>query len=334
MGETDRSAQSATGGAPLVSVVIPFFDPPAAFLGEAVDSVFAQTHRPLELILVNDGSCQEISAYAKELVADSSVPALYLEHSGGRRLGSSVTRNVGARSARGEFIAFLDADDVWEPAKLREQVEALGHDRKLAFVFGQTRYWYSWCDPAPDASRDFVADRGLTRAVTIQPPGFIADFLRGRIVVPSASNVMVRRSIFVECGGFENAFHGMYDDQACWVKLSLTHPVAGMPLCWDRYRQHPRSMTAQGREARREEESRRVFLRWVRDQCLDQGIHALEVLEAVGKELWLLGPPAANPARSRQFVRWFKKCWLRVEERLVPARWRQRVWAQRNPAAS
>jgi glycosyltransferase involved in cell wall biosynthesis len=98
---------------PLVSVVIPFLDPREDFFREAVASVEAQSHRPLELILVNDGSAASTVKLAKRLVDRVDLPARYVEHAGGANLGSSATRNLGASTARGEYLAFLDADDVW-----------------------------------------------------------------------------------------------------------------------------------------------------------------------------------------------------------------------------
>jgi glycosyltransferase involved in cell wall biosynthesis len=311
---------------PLVSVVIPFLDPPADFFREAVASVAAQDYRPIELLLVNDGSVQTVVALARQLASDSGVPARYIEHPGGVNMGSSATRNLGASAASGKYLAFLDADDVWVSTKLREQVAILERNPNLALVFGLTRYWYSWLRTETATPDDFVVNRGVERAVTMAPPGFVARFLRGRIIVPSTSNTLMRRDAFVRCGGFEASFRGMYDDQAFLVKLGLGHSVAGVPTCWDSYRQHAASMTA--RAADLEHEARGEFLTWVRHYCAANGIDRAEVWEAINKETWLIETAPTRDRRSRIAHR-LKRSWLRFEESVVPARLRQRLWGRR-----
>jgi glycosyltransferase involved in cell wall biosynthesis len=304
----------------LVSVVIPFLDPQSEFFTEAVGSVVAQDYRPLELILANDGSDPQTVELAKRLVSNAMVPARYVQHTGGANRGCSATRNLGAAAATGEYLAFLDADDVWVSTKLSEQVSILRNDPHVAMVFGHTRYWYSW---QQNGVADFVVNRGVARNVTFHAPGFVALFLRGKIIVPSASNTMMRREAFLACGGFEESFRGMYEDQAFLVKLGLDHAVAGAPRCWDSYRQHPDSMTARSNEEGNENEARRAFLKWVGNYCTRRGIGAPEVREAVHKELWL----AANP-HSSQIMHRLKRTWLRFEEAVLPAGLRQRIWCK------
>ena len=305
---------------PLVSVVIPFLDPSVDFLSEAVASVVAQDYRPIELILVNDGSQLAIVEAAKCLAKDAGVPARCIEHPNGANRGISASRNLGGTAARGEYLAFLDADDVWVSDKLREQVRFLQTAPRVAMVFGLTRYWYSWssAEGAPPAD-DFIVSRGVEHAVTFYPPLFLSLFLRGKVIVPSTSNTMIRREAFIECGGFEEIFRGMYEDQAFLVKLGLKQTVAGLPRCWDNYRQHAHSMTARIAELDAEIAARRTFLAWVRDYCGRQDISSPEVWEAINKEIWLSGNP--RPAAHR-----LKRWWLRLEEAVLPASLRRRLW--------
>src|ERR1700742_2903638 len=96
---------------PSVSVIIIFLNPGARFLREAVDSVFAQTHGDWELLLCDDGSTDDASAYARELAKQHPGRVTYLEHPGHENRGMSAARNLGLRHASGEFVAWLDADD-------------------------------------------------------------------------------------------------------------------------------------------------------------------------------------------------------------------------------
>src|SRR3954470_15736661 len=104
-----------------VSVVVIFKDE-ERFLAEAVDSVFRQTFDGWELLLVDDGSTDASGEIAREQLARRPGHVRYLRHPGGANLGTGASRNMGAARARGRFLAFLDADDVWLPAKLAEQV--------------------------------------------------------------------------------------------------------------------------------------------------------------------------------------------------------------------
>src|SRR5438128_2284668 len=106
---------------PLVSTVMIFLNA-ERFMQEALDSVFAQTWERWELLLVDDGSTDDSREIAKRSAAEHPAKVRYLEHPGHENRGMSASRNLGIRHARGAFVAFLDADDVWLPAKLAEQI--------------------------------------------------------------------------------------------------------------------------------------------------------------------------------------------------------------------
>jgi glycosyltransferase involved in cell wall biosynthesis len=120
---------------PLISVMIGVFNA-APYLGEAIDSVFAQTYRPLELIVVDDGSDDGSGDVARSY-GDSVVYA-YQENA-----GNGAARNHAVRLASGELFAFLDADDRFVPDKLERQWTALLDDPDLDMVFGQVREFVS-----------------------------------------------------------------------------------------------------------------------------------------------------------------------------------------------
>jgi glycosyltransferase involved in cell wall biosynthesis len=103
---------------PIVSVIVPCFNA-APWLGKALDSVLAQTHRPLEIIVVDDGSSDESVRVARTYAAQG----VQLMTQPNR--GASAARNHGLRHARGDYVQFLDADDALGPAKIEAQVSAL-----------------------------------------------------------------------------------------------------------------------------------------------------------------------------------------------------------------
>lgn len=109
----------ASSRGPLVSVVIPAYEA-AETIGAAIQSVLDQTYRRTEILVVVDGPCDGTHDIARSFGARV--------HPAHERRGMAAARNVGLKHARGELIAFLDADDRWLPPKLEEQVEALARD--------------------------------------------------------------------------------------------------------------------------------------------------------------------------------------------------------------
>src|SRR5690349_14304343 len=98
----------------LVSVIMIFLDA-APYLDEAVASVFAQTYGRWELLLVDDGSIDGSSVIASGYAEQHPDKVRYLEHPNHENRGMSASRNLGIMQAHGEFVAFLDADDVYLP---------------------------------------------------------------------------------------------------------------------------------------------------------------------------------------------------------------------------
>jgi glycosyltransferase involved in cell wall biosynthesis len=131
------------GDKPLVSVIIIFLNA-EQFLEEAVASVFAQTYDNWELFLVDDGSWDSSSALARRYAKDCPGKVHYFEHDGHQNRGMSASRNMGIQNAMGEYIAFLDADDVWLPRKLEQQVALLEAQPEAGMVYRTQEDWYSW----------------------------------------------------------------------------------------------------------------------------------------------------------------------------------------------
>ncbi|MHC5074529.1 MAG: glycosyltransferase family 2 protein, partial [Planctomycetota bacterium] len=127
----------------LVSCIIIFFNA-EKFLEEAIESVFAQTYKNWELLLVDDGSTDSSTAIAHNYIEQYPEKIRYLEHEGHQNRGMSATRNLGIYNAKGEYIAFLDADDIWLPYKLEQQIPILVSHAQAGMLYGSSYYWYSW----------------------------------------------------------------------------------------------------------------------------------------------------------------------------------------------
>lgn len=219
-----------------------FLDPDLAFFREAIDSVLGQTFGDLELLLVDDGSTTASTAYARSVAAEQPDRVVYLEHAKHENRGTGPSRNVGVRHARGELVAFLDADDVWVPEALERQVQLLDDNPHAQMVVGGTRYWYSWADsPDQDDYDQSVGPRGV-----VASPELAGDLLHQRIRTPSLTATMARLAAVEQVGAFEDSFTSHYEDQAFHFKFFLEHPVLFHDEIIDLYRQHPNSTVATG----------------------------------------------------------------------------------------
>ncbi|QSG11345.1 Glycosyl transferase family 2 [Halapricum desulfuricans] len=204
--------------APLVSVVVPTYDRPVK-LRRAVETVRAQTYRPVELVVVDDHSPEP----AADALADFDVEEISLRvvrHEENR--GANAARNTGIREATGEFVAFLDDDDRWEPEKLKRQIETFeAGGESVGFVYTGARYVYD------DGERLITND--LRGSVTRQ-------ILAGASVA-EFSAVMVRTSV-IERAGLPDERLPSWQDHEWFLRLSLhcTFDVVPEPLTvrhWD-----------------------------------------------------------------------------------------------------
>ena len=164
---------------PLISVVVPFFDN-ASYVGEAVESALAQTYPRVEMVLVDDGSTDG----GWEAVQAFSDRATLIRQ---ENLGAGPARNAGIAAARGELVAFLDADDLWEPAKLERQAALLGDDPALDVVMTMVREFLSPeldpatapLAPAPDPRPGAIPSAMLMRRTAVDRVGPFNDSRSG-----------------------------------------------------------------------------------------------------------------------------------------------------------
>lgn len=280
---------------PVVSVVVIFLNE-ETFLEEAVESVLGQTYGDWELLLVDDGSTDRSPEIAKGYAAQSPDRIRYLDHPGHANRGASATRNLGVARARGRYVAFLDADDVWRPEKLAEQMAILKAHPRLGMVCGASEYWWSWAD---SEAEDVVVPVGGPQDVVVEPPGLsLALYPLGGGAAPCPSGLVLRRDVVEEVGGFVEHFRGpyqLYEDQAFLAKVYLSTPVYVASGCWDRYRQHPNSCVAEVTRAGRYHEVRQFFLEWLETYLAGRGSSMLGVESALARAL----DPYHRPRRAR-----------------------------------
>jgi glycosyltransferase involved in cell wall biosynthesis len=126
-----------TNGVPLVSIVVPTFNR-ASLVSETLDSVYAQTFKDFEVIVVDDGSTDETVKIISTNYPDAHI--IQQEHRGG---GGAEARSTGIHAARGQYIAFLDSDDIWFPQKLEYQLSRLESDHNLMWIYSDAQVFDS-----------------------------------------------------------------------------------------------------------------------------------------------------------------------------------------------
>lgn len=263
---------------PLVSVIVIFRDA-ARFLLEAIESAFSQTYREWELVLVDDGSTDGSGDIARRQVARDPTRVRYLTHSGGSNRGMSASRNLGVHGSRGMYVAFLDADDVWLPHKLSEQVALLESKSEVGMVYGAALYWFSWSGDS--ANGDFVRQLGVEPNTIISPPSLLTLSLRSEAPTPCPSDILVRRAAVEGVGGFENAFTGLFEDQVFLSKLYLREKVYVAGQTWIRYRRHAQSSMAVSGAGAGRYRAGLDYLDWLAAHLADSGVGDEEVRRAL-----------------------------------------------------
>ncbi len=272
-----------TSGEPLISVVMPFLNA-ETYMEEAVASVLAQSYSNWELLFVDDGSTDSSTAIAHRYVTQDPARARYLEHDGHSNRGISASRNAGVTRALGTYVAFLDADDVWMPHRLRSQIEIMEAQPQAAMIFGLSRYWYSWTGKTEDLQRDFIPDPGVKTETLYAPPELLLKlYPLGQATAPSMSNLLVRRELVKDSIWFEEEFRGLYEDQAFLAKVYLQGHIYVSGECWDKYRIHPESCLSVGTETGQYDAVRSRFLKWLERYLNDQGNHDPAVRAALQK---------------------------------------------------
>lgn len=262
------------------------------FIQEAIESVFTQTYTDWELLLVDDGSKDGSTKIALDYAERYPEKVRYLEHEGHQNRGMSASRNLGVRHAQGEYVAFLDADDVWLPHKLEQQVAILDSRPEAAMVYGPVQWWYSWTGSPEDRQRDFVTNLYYQPNTLMQPPTLLAKFLGNES--PTTTVSLIRRDAIQMVGGFEESFDGMFEDQAFYAKLCLNTEIFVSSECWYRWRKHPGSSCIVSVKTDQYHAARFRFLNWLEDYLSKLGAKQTQTWQAVQKQLFFYRHPVLS----------------------------------------
>lgn len=190
---------------PTISVIIPTYNRPRKLL-RAVKSVFNQSYQDFEVIVVNDDPKMDVQD-----ILPNYDKLTYIHHD--ENYGAPVARNNGILASSGEFIAFLDDDDTWEPKKLEnqiEQFEVLGKEYGLVYT-----------------GRKTIRDSEIVEKYIPENEGWVHSLLLHKNIIPSESP-LIRRSCFSEVGFFDPDLQSC-QDWDLWIRISKKYKFAAVP---------------------------------------------------------------------------------------------------------
>lgn len=211
---------------PLVSVIIPAYNA-SKYLKEAISSIVDQSYPVKEVLVIDDGSDDHPEDIVRAFGADR-VKILHQENS-----GCGKARNLGVIRSTGEYVAFLDADDVWDPDKLQIQMNKFKNDPEAALIY---------CDKL------WIDENGVPIANCHTqnefPEGWIFSKLFQANYISCPSCVVVRRAALMKVGGFnESSAFKVTADYELWLRISAQFKCLAVPEQLVRYRRHSQNLT-------------------------------------------------------------------------------------------
>lgn len=227
---------------PEVSIILPTWNR-LPLLRRAVDSVLAQTHRDFELVIADDGSSDGTRDYL-EAVGDPRVRPIWLEHRG----DLTSARSAGLRHARGEWVAFLDSDDLWLPEKLALQLQRLAAHPRCRWSY--TGYSLIDVDGRPLPERSSLLRQPVS--------GYVLEPMLKFEIAASIVTLLVRRSLIDEIGGFDEAIP-IRSDFDFTLRLAACSEVCALPENLALVREHAGRTTAHLRQVDLYRDNERVF---------------------------------------------------------------------------
>ena len=225
---------------PTITVVIPVYNG-AQTIRATLESILAQSFQDIEIVVINDGSTDGTAAIVEAIIEQYTGCPIRLMHYPNRGLAAS--RNRGIQQSRCELISFVDADDLWTPHKLADQLAALRANPGAAVA-------YSWTDCID------LADRVCRRGSHVAAEGQVYDKLLMGNFLDSGSNALFRKQVFKAVGPFDETLTAA-EDWDMFLRVALDHTFVAVPKVQVLYRLSPQSMSANLK--RQERESLRVL---------------------------------------------------------------------------
>lgn len=208
---------------PIISVIIPVYNAEKT-IEKTINSVLSQSFENFEIIVINDGSTDRTLAILDKF-SDSRIKVFSYKNSGAQK-----SRNRGIEKASGEYLAFLDSDDLWTPDKLKLQLSALKKHPEAAVAYS----WTNWVDE----NGSF-----LRRGSYLTENGYIFRKLLLVDFIENGSNPLIRADAIAKVGEFDESLVGG-QDWDMWLRLAALYQFIAVPYPQILYRQSPTSWSA------------------------------------------------------------------------------------------
>jgi glycosyltransferase involved in cell wall biosynthesis len=249
-----------------ISVIIIFFNT-EKYIAEAIESVISQSYDNWELILVDDGSSDNSTRIALDYAKKYPAKIYYFEHENHANRGMSASRNLGIKKSNGEYIAFLDSDDIWLPHTLKDQIEIFKSIPEVNVVYGRFENWFE-SDVGKDSYKlplhqpmdhPFVKPGNI-----INSPQLLNLYLEGNnYILPGICSMMIKKSTIVKIGGFVESFRGMFEDHVMKSKIFLQENAYFIDSVLSKYRRHSESESIKVKISQQKPLLKLLFLLWL-----------------------------------------------------------------------
>ncbi len=207
---------------PKVSIIIPAYNA-MDYLPQALESVLKQPFCNFEVLIINDGSSDDIVEWSSQ-VTDPRIKLISQEHQ-----GVSAARNTGINNSQGKYIAFIDADDLWEPTKLEKQVNCLETNPQAGLVYTWTAFIDQFNQPI-GLSKISHSEGNVWEEIVIQD------------MVSPGGSAMIRAECFDKAGLFDVTL-SIGEDRDMWTRIAAIYDFAVIKEFLTLYRRHSQNTT-------------------------------------------------------------------------------------------
>jgi teichuronic acid biosynthesis glycosyltransferase TuaG len=203
----------------LISVIIPTFNS-GKFIKKAIESVYNQSYNNIELIIIDDGSSDNTIQVCEDCKKTENFSIIKNSHCG----NIAYNRNLAAKTSKGDFLAFLDSDDVWENNKLEEQIKYVGEFNIIcsnARIINENDHIIK-----EEYFSDFEENKELN----------LPDILKENYIITSA--VLLKKEIFLKNGLFDESYGNLAEDYSLWLKIAEGNKIKFLNDTLILYRMH------------------------------------------------------------------------------------------------
>lgn len=247
---------------PLVSSIIIFLDN-ELFLEEAITSILNQTYQNWELLLVDTGSNSESRVIAQYYAKRLSEKIRYLKQVTPPNQEPENSRRFAIKQAQGDYIGFLNPQDIWIPYKLEQQVYILNNYPGADMVYGKVKLWHDWMNQPEDVKLDYSRPLGTSPNRVVDPPELLGLMIQNQYQTATISDLLIRQEFLASLSKTETLQQD-FSDQIFLAILQLKASIFVSDNCWTkkRYFRNEKIAITDNIE---DHKKRLIFIKWLKN---------------------------------------------------------------------